>query len=56
MLQRITNNFAVLTLLGAVLAWFVPEAFTWMTDGRFAIAGQSPVNIALGLVMLAMGL
>lgn len=56
MLQRITNNFAALTLLGAVLAWFFPEAFSWMTNGRFALAGQSPVNIALGLVMLAMGL
>lgn len=55
-LRIITNNFAALTLLGAVLAWFVPGAFIWMTDGRFSLAGQSPVNIALGLVMLAMGL
>ena len=55
-LRIITNNFAALTLLGAVLAWFVPGAFIWMTDGRLSLAGQSPVNIALGLVMLAMGL
>jgi len=55
-LRIITSNFAALTLLGAVFAWFFPGAFIWMTDGRFALAGQSPVNIALGLVMLAMGL
>lgn len=56
MLQRITNNFAALTLGGVALAWFYPPAFTWMTDGRIALAGQPLLSIALGIIMLAMGL
>lgn len=56
MLQRITNNFAALTVAGVMLAWVWPQGFTWMTDGRFAIAGQPLLNLALGTIMLAMGL
>lgn len=56
MLQRITNNFAALTIAGVMLAWVWPQGFVWMTDGRFAIAGQPLLNLALGTIMLAMGL
>ena len=56
MLRTITNNFALLTVVGVALAWFYPPAFTWMTDGSIRIAGQPLLSVALGLVMLAMGL
>lgn len=56
MLRTITNNFALLTVLGVGLAWFFPSAFTWMTDGRIAVAGQPLLSLALGVIMLAMGL
>ncbi|MEM7779377.1 MAG: bile acid:sodium symporter family protein [Pseudomonadota bacterium] len=56
MLRTITNNFAVLTVLGVALAWLYPPAFTWMTDGSIRIAGQPLLSVALGLIMLAMGL
>ena len=56
MLRTITNNFAALTLGGVALAWFFPPAFTWMTDGRITFAGQPLLSLALGVVMLAMGL
>lgn len=56
MLRAITNNFAGLTLGGVALAWFYPPAFTWMTDGRISIAGQPLLSLALGVIMLAMGL
>lgn len=56
MLGRITNNFAALTVLGVGLAWFFPPAFTWMTDGRISFAGQPLLSLALGVIMLAMGL
>lgn len=56
MLQRITNNFAALTVLGVALAWFYPPAFTWMTDGKISLAGQPLLSLALGVIMLAMGL
>lgn len=56
MLRRITDNFAVLTLVGVALAWLYPPAFTWMTDGRIAVAGQPLLSLALGTIMLAMGL
>ncbi|MCM0000827.1 MAG: bile acid:sodium symporter family protein [Erythrobacter sp.] len=56
MLQRITNNFAALTVGGVALAWFYPPAFTWMTDGSIRFAGQPLLSLALGVVMLAMGL
>ncbi len=56
MLRTITNNFAILTVLGVALAWFQPDLFTWMTNGSIRIAGQPLLSIALGLIMLAMGL
>jgi bile acid:Na+ symporter, BASS family len=56
MLQRITNNFAALTLGGVACAWLYPPAFTWMTDGRITFAGQPLLSLALGVIMLAMGL
>ncbi|MFN3863980.1 MAG: bile acid:sodium symporter family protein [Erythrobacter sp.] len=56
MLRAITNNFALLTVLGVALAWLVPPAFTWMTDGSIRLAGQPLLSLALGTIMLAMGL
>jgi len=56
MLRTITSNFAILTVIGVALAWFFPPAFTWMTDGSIRLAGQPLLSIALGLIMLAMGL
>jgi BASS family bile acid:Na+ symporter len=56
MLRTITNSFAVLTLAGVALAWVFPAAFTWMTDGRITFAGQPLLSLALGTIMLAMGL
>ncbi len=56
MLHRITNNFALLTVIGVACAWFFPPAFTWMTDGRITFAGQPLLSLALGVIMLAMGL
>lgn len=56
MLQRLTNNFALLTLAGVALAWFVPPAFTWMTNSQNTLLGQPLLSVALGLIMLAMGL
>lgn len=56
MLAKLTNNFALLTLIGVALAWFYPPSMTWMTDGSIRIAGQPLLSVALGLIMLAMGL
>ena len=56
MLERLTNNFALLTLIGVALAWIYPPSMTWMTDGSIRIAGQPLLSVALGLIMLAMGL
>lgn len=56
MLARLTNNFALLTIIGVALAWAYPPSMTWMTDGSIRIAGQPLLSVALGLIMLAMGL
>jgi BASS family bile acid:Na+ symporter len=56
MLRTITNNFALLTVLGGACAWLFPPAFTWMTDGSIRVAGQPLLSLALGTIMLAMGL
>lgn len=56
MLEKITNNFAILTLIGVALAWFEPALFTWMTDGSIRLFGQPLLSVALGIIMLAMGL
>jgi bile acid:Na+ symporter, BASS family len=55
-LRIITNNFAALTVIGVALAWFQPAWFTWLTDGSIRFAGQPLLSLALGTVMLAMGL
>lgn len=56
MLRAITNNFALLTVAGVALAWVWPAGFTWLTDGSIVVGGQPLLSLALGLVMLAMGL
>ncbi len=56
MLRTITNNFAALTVAGVALAWVLPAGFTWMTDGSIRVAGQPLLSLALGAIMLAMGL
>ena len=56
MLRAITNNFALLTVLGVGCAWFFPPAFTWMTDGSIRVGSQPLLSLALGTIMLAMGL
>jgi bile acid:Na+ symporter, BASS family len=55
-LRIITNNFALLTVAGVALAWFRPAWFTWLTDGSIRFAGQPLLSLALGTIMLAMGL
>jgi BASS family bile acid:Na+ symporter len=55
-LDRLTGNFALLTVIGVACAWLYPPAFTWMTDGSIRIAGQPLLSVALGTIMLAMGL
>lgn len=56
MLRAITNNLALLTVLGVGLAWVFPPGFTWMTDGSIRVGGQPLLSLALGTIMLAMGL
>ena len=54
LLRTLTSNFAILTLAGVALAWFVPGAFTWISNGENTILGQPLLSVALGLIMLAM--
>ncbi|AKM10167.1 bile acid:sodium symporter family protein [Croceicoccus naphthovorans] len=56
MFQRITNLFAVWTVLGCVWAWFVPTHFAWVTDGTIRPLGQPLIPVMLGVIMLGMGL
>jgi len=56
MIHRLTNFFALWTILGTAWAWFVPEHFLWVVDGRFRPLGQPLVSVMLGLIMLGMGL
>ena len=56
MIRFLTNLFALWTILGTAWAWFVPEHFLWVVDGRFRPFGQSLVSVMLGLIMLGMGL
>lgn len=51
-----TRLFAAWTVLGTVLAWFVPSLFLWVVDGRFTPFGQPLVSVMLGVIMLGMGL
>ncbi len=56
MIHRLTNFFALWTVLGTAWAWFIPDHFIWVVDGRFRPFGQSLVSVMLGLIMLGMGL
>jgi len=56
MIQRLTSLFALWTILGTTWAWFVPEHFLWVVDGRFRPLGQPLISVMLGLIMLGMGL
>lgn len=56
MVQRLTNLFALWTVLGTAWAWFIPEHFIWVVDGRFQPFGQPLVSVLLGVIMLGMGL
>ena len=56
MIRAITANFALMTLAGVALAWLQPALFTWMTDGSIRLLGQPLLSVALGVIMLAMGL
>jgi len=56
MVQRVTSLFAVWTVLGTLWAWFVPEHFIWVADGRFKPFGQPLISVLLGVIMLGMGL
>lgn len=56
MIQRLTNLFALWTVLGTTWAWFIPEHFLWVVDGRFRPLGQPLISVMLGLIMLGMGL
>ena len=53
---RLTSLFALWTVLGTVWAWFIPDHFLWVVDGRFQPLGQSLVSVLLGVIMLGMGL
>lgn len=54
--ERITGFFALWTVLGVSLAWFVPETFLWVADGRFRPFGQPLISVMLGVIMLGMGI
>ncbi|WP_098105167.1 bile acid:sodium symporter family protein [Novosphingobium sp. PC22D] len=56
MIQRATGLFAFWTVLGAAWAWFLPEHFVWVADGRFRPFGQPLISVLLGVVMLGMGI
>ncbi|MEH6756142.1 MAG: bile acid:sodium symporter family protein [Parasphingorhabdus sp.] len=55
MIQRLTNLFALWTVLGTAWAWILPEHFLWVVDGRFKPMGQPLISVMLGLIMLGMG-
>lgn len=56
MIERMTSLFALWTVLGTALAWFVPELFLWVSDGSVRPLGQSVIALLLGVIMLGMGL
>ncbi|MDG2002682.1 MAG: bile acid:sodium symporter family protein [Novosphingobium sp.] len=56
MVQRVTGLFALWTVLGTLWAWFVPDHFIWVADGRFKPFGQPLISVLLGVIMLGMGL
>ena len=50
MIQRLTSLFALWTVLGTAWAWFIPEHFLWVVDGRFRPFGQPLVSVLLGVI------
>ncbi|MCJ2177937.1 bile acid:sodium symporter family protein [Novosphingobium album (ex Hu et al. 2023)] len=54
--DRITGLFALWTVLGVGLAWFSPDVFLWLADGRFKPFGQPLISVMLGVIMLGMGI
>ena len=56
MIQRITNLFAVWTVLGVGWAWFMPAQFDWITNGSIQPLGLPLIPFMLGVIMLGMGL
>lgn len=56
MVQRVTSLFAFWTVLGTLWAWFLPDSFIWVADGRFKPFGQPLISVLLGVIMLGMGL
>jgi len=56
MIRWATNLFALWTVLGTAWAWFIPDHFLWVVDGRFTPLGQPLVSVLLGVIMLGMGL
>jgi len=56
MITYLTRMFALWTVLGVAWAWFVPDHFLWVVDGRFTPFGQPLVSVMLGVIMLGMGL
>ena len=56
MVQRIASLFALWTVLGTAWAWFLPDHFVWVADGRFTPLGQPLVSVLLGVIMLGMGI
>jgi len=54
--NRVTELFALWTVLGVAWAWFVPDDFAWVTDGSIRPLGQPLISVMLGLIMLGMGL
>lgn len=56
MAEKATRYFALWTVLGVAWAWFAPEHFAWVADGRFRPFGQPLISVMLGVVMLGMGI
>ncbi|SLJ89515.1 bile acid:sodium symporter family protein [Novosphingobium mathurense] len=56
MMDRVTRLFALWTVLGVTWAWFMPDHFIWVADGRFAPFGQPLISVMLGVIMLGMGI
>lgn len=56
MIAILTRLFALWTVLGTLWAWFLPQHFLWVVDGRFQPFGQPLVSVMLGVIMLGMGL
>lgn len=53
MMARFVNLFWLWTILGTVIAWFYPPAFTWFLG---AVGGLKIVSLGLGVIMLGMGI